>query len=148
MADVTGIIFISDGRFAFACSCARMYALARHSGHMLSGFPPGCNSRPQLTQVGIWIIREEQADYNFLCSRILSGRLLFNHRQSEQRVNRNQSAVASDTLKSLDFFFTPALVTSITDAITIALPASTYPSTLSCSTCHPRKIATIGFTYA
>src|ERR1700719_3176380 len=54
MADVTGIALISDGRFALACSCARMNARARHSGQMLSGFPPGCNSRPQLTQVGIW----------------------------------------------------------------------------------------------
>src|SRR6185437_6603602 len=30
-----------------------MYARARHSEQMLSGCPPGCSSRPQLTQLSI-----------------------------------------------------------------------------------------------
>lgn len=56
IADVTGIILarvLSDGLLARACSCAWIYARARHSGQTLSGCPPGSNSRPQLMQVAM-----------------------------------------------------------------------------------------------
>src|SRR5437588_10189359 len=53
IADVTGATLISDGRLARACSWARIYARARHSGQMLSGYPPGGSSRPQLTQLAM-----------------------------------------------------------------------------------------------
>src|SRR5207247_7143974 len=44
--------------------------------------------------------------------------------------------------------FTSALVTSATDATTIALPARIYGVMGSCRISHPRKTATTGFTYA
>src|SRR2546425_12612014 len=43
---------------------------------------------------------------------------------------------------------TSALVTSATDATTIALPARIYGVMGSCRISHPRKTATTGFTYA
>src|SRR5437867_11634943 len=44
--------------------------------------------------------------------------------------------------------FTSALVTSATDATTIALPARIYGVMGSCRISQPRKTATTGFTYA
>jgi hypothetical protein len=70
--------------------------------------------------------------------------------QYEKTIGRKQTQ--SPTVSSSDiagfFELTLALVTATTEAIMMALPASMYLSTLSCSTSHPRNTATIGFTYA